>query len=143
MSFPVQINFRHMDVSPAAESRIREEAGNLARYFDRIVSCHVVVDAPHHHQLRGTEYHIIVTIHVPGKEINVSHEPSRHRTLAQTDSEKLTRQSETQNDHGDIYVCIRDAFAAARRQLEDYARLLRGDVKHRTGNDQPLIPGEE
>ena len=31
--------------------------------------------------------------------------------------------------HEDIYVAIRDAFDAARRQLEDYARHQRGDVK--------------
>ncbi len=36
-----------------------------------------------------------------------------------------------QPDHNDIHVCIRDAFQAARRRLEDYARLMRGDTKHR------------
>ena len=31
--------------------------------------------------------------------------------------------------HADVYVAIRDAFAAAGRQLEDHASKLRGDVK--------------
>ncbi len=31
--------------------------------------------------------------------------------------------------HEDVYVAIRDAFDAARRQLEDYARVRRGDTK--------------
>jgi cold shock CspA family protein len=29
-----------------------------------------------------------------------------------------------------VYVALRDAFDAARRKLEDYAREKRGDVKH-------------
>jgi ribosome-associated translation inhibitor RaiA len=33
-------------------------------------------------------------------------------------------------DHAeDVYVALRDAFDAANRKLEDYARKLRGDVK--------------
>jgi ribosome-associated translation inhibitor RaiA len=33
-------------------------------------------------------------------------------------------------DHAeDVYVALRDAFDAAKRQLEDYARKIRGDVK--------------
>lgn len=32
-------------------------------------------------------------------------------------------------EYKDLYVCIRDAFAAARRRLEDYARIMRGDTK--------------
>ncbi|MDX1488117.1 MAG: cold shock domain-containing protein, partial [Acidiferrobacterales bacterium] len=31
--------------------------------------------------------------------------------------------------HEDVYVALRDAFAAARRQLGDYARRRRGDTK--------------
>ncbi len=33
-------------------------------------------------------------------------------------------------DHAeDVYVALRDAFDAAKRQVEDYARKIRGDVK--------------
>ena len=32
--------------------------------------------------------------------------------------------------HEDVYVALRDAFDAARRKLEDFAREQRGDVKH-------------
>ena len=33
--------------------------------------------------------------------------------------------------HEDTYLAVREAFHAARRELEDYAREIRGDVKHR------------
>jgi len=119
-----------MDPSPAAEARIREEAEKLDRYFDRITSCRVVVEAPHHHHQRGREFRISIDIGVPGSEIVVKHEPSLHATLAQSEAGEWEKHLETRPDHKDIYVSIRDAFAAARRQLEDYARRLRGDVKH-------------
>jgi cold shock CspA family protein len=32
--------------------------------------------------------------------------------------------------HADPYLAVREAFHAARRELEDYVRRLRGDVKH-------------
>ncbi len=41
----------------------------------------------------------------------------------------------------DVYVAIRDAFAAATRQLEDYARRLSGDVK--THEPPPKVKASE
>ena len=40
-------------------------------------------------------------------------------------------------DHEDAYLAINEAFRAMRRQLQDHARRLRGDVKF------PLAPGPE
>ncbi|MDZ4403626.1 HPF/RaiA family ribosome-associated protein [Prosthecobacter sp.] len=127
-----QITFRHMDVSPAVEARIREEVAALGHYFNRITSCRVVVEAPHQHHQRGKGFHISIDLHVPGSEIVVNHEPSLHGTVANSETGEWEKHLETQPDHKDIYVSIRDAFAAARRRLEDYARVLRGDTKHHT-----------
>ena len=124
------ITFRHMEVSPAVEARILDEIAALERYFERITSCRVVVEAPHKHHQRGRGFHININLHVPGREIVVNHEPSLHGTLAKGEEAEVEKHLETQPDHKDIFVSIRDAFAAARRQLEDYARLLRGDTKH-------------
>jgi|UniRef100_UPI003783C097 ribosome-associated translation inhibitor RaiA len=132
MDHPAQITFRHMDVSPAVEARIREEAAALEHYFNRITSCRVVVEAPHQHHQRGRGFHINIDLRVPGSEIVVNHEPSLHSTAANSESGEWEKHLETQPDHKDVYVSIRDAFAAARRRLEDYARVLRGDTKHHT-----------
>ena len=131
MTNPVQITFRHMDSSPAVEDRIREEAANLEHFFDRITSCRVVVEAPHrHHEHNGRQYHVSIEIGVPGSRIEVNHDPSLHSMLAHGETEAWEKHLEVQPDHKDIYVCIRDAFSRARRQLADYARVLRGDTKH-------------
>jgi ribosome-associated translation inhibitor RaiA len=125
-----------MDVSAAAEARIREEASKLGRYFDHIIGCRVVVEAPHRHHVHGNGFRIKINITVPGSEIAVNHEPSLHSTVAGSETGGWEKHLEAQPDHKDIYVSIRDAFAAARRRLEDYARLLRGDVKHHTAGEQ-------
>lgn len=125
-----------MDVSPAVEARIREEVAALGRYFNRITSCRVVVEAPHQHHQRGKGFHISIDLHVPGSEIVVNHEPSLHGTVANSETGEWEKHLETQPDHKDIYVSIRDAFATARRRLEDYARVLRGDTKHHTGETE-------
>ena len=133
MKHPLQITFRHMEVSPAVEARISDEVAALERYFERITSCRVVVEAPHQHHQRGRGFHVSINLHVPGREIVVNHEPSLHSTLARAEAAELEKHDETHPDHKDIFVAIRDAFAAARRQLEDYARVLRGDTKHHAG----------
>jgi ribosomal subunit interface protein len=111
MELPLQISFRNMDPSPAVEERIRKKAAKLERFHDRIVGCNVVVEAPHRHQHKGKLYTVRLDISVPGKDIVVD------------------RAGPADPAHEDVYVAIRDAFAAAARQLEDHARRMRGDVK--------------
>lgn len=111
MQLPLQITFRNMDSSPAVEARVRERAEKLDQYFDHIMSCRVVIEAPHKHHHQGNLFHVRIDVTVPGKELVVSREPNKHQA------------------HEDAYVVIRDAFDAMRRQLEDYARKLKGKVK--------------
>lgn len=106
----LQITFRNVDRSPAVEARIREHAAELERFFDRIVSCRVAIEVPQRRR-QGNLCHIRIDLKVPGKEIVVKRDPPEHQA------------------HEDIYVAVRDAFNAVRRQLEDHARRQRGDVK--------------
>ena len=39
--------------------------------------------------------------------------------------------------HEDIYVALRDAFDAAKRQVEEFGRRQRGDVKRHANNRAP------
>jgi ribosomal subunit interface protein len=111
METPLKISFNNVDHSDAVETRIREEVGKLERFFERITACHVAVEAPNRHGRKGTLYKVRIDIEVPGSSIIVDRAgPQNHA-------------------HEDIYVAIRDSFAAARRQLEDHARKARGDIK--------------
>jgi len=111
MQLPVQITFRYMEPSPAIDTKIRERAAKLDRYYHRIMGCRVVVEAPHRHHHQGKLYHVRVDLTVPGGELVVSREPAEHHA------------------HEDVYVAIRDAFNAAQRRLEDYGQRQRGDLK--------------
>ncbi len=111
MTFPIQISFREMGPSPAVEAAIRERAERLDRFHPRVMSCRVVVEAPHRHQQKGKLYGIRVEVMVPGGEIAVTHEGRQNHA------------------HEDVYVAVRDAFDAVGRLLEDRARKQRGDVK--------------
>ena len=111
MQIPVQITFRGMETSPTVESRIREKAAKLDSLYDRITSCRVVVEAPHRRHHKGKLYLVKIDMTVPGGELVVNTE---HRN---------------NHAHEDIYVAVRDAFDALRRQLEDHIRERRGEVK--------------
>ena len=106
MATPVQITVRHMGRSEALTQRIRASADKLSEFYPRITNCHVVIEQQDRHKRQGGSYRASVVLRVPGDEIAVS------------------------RDHDeDVYVAVRDAFASATRQLEEYARRERGDVK--------------
>jgi len=111
MLLPLQITFRHMDPSPAVETRVRELAERLDRFYDSITSCRVVISAPPAHSHKGGPFSVRIDVTLPGGEAFVH---SEH---------------ENTGAHTDVYVALRDAFDDLRRQLEDYGRRQRGDVK--------------
>jgi ribosomal subunit interface protein len=103
---PLQIVVRNTPHSPALDARIRDKAAKLEEFDPRITSCRVTVEeaSKHHHQ--GRQFSVRIDLRVPGREIAV-----------------------TREHHEDVYVALRDAFDAAKRQLEDVVREKRGDVK--------------
>ncbi len=111
MKLPLQITFRNMDRSETIETNIREKAAKLDQFFEHIMSCRVVVEAHHKHHHKGNIYHVRIDMTVPGDELVVSRDPKQNQA------------------HEDPYVAVRDAFDAARRQLDNYVRKLRREVK--------------
>lgn len=130
MELPVQITYRNMESSDAVTARIETEAAKLDEFFPRITSCRVLVEAPHRHHKWGELFHVRIDLGVPGREIVVSHEPSPRARLRRDEEAALKKHVELHPEHKDVYVAVRDGFAGARRQLQDYAQRLRGDVKH-------------
>ena len=111
MQKPIEVTFRNMDTSPALETAIRERAEKLEKFCSHIIGCRIMVEAPHKHHHQGNLFHLRIDVTVPGKEIVVKRSPDEHHA------------------HEDPFVAVRDAFDAMRRQLEDYERKRRGDVK--------------
>ena len=121
MKQPLDIIFRDMPPSEFVETRIKEKAAMLDKFYDRIMSCRVVVEMPHSHHNKGKLFHVTVDLTVPDGELIVNRSPRDHHA------------------HEDVYVAIRDAFDAAKRQLQEYARKRRGDVKRHQAPDHGRI----
>lgn len=111
MQQPLEITFRDIPHSDALEADIRQHAEKLDQFYDSIMACRVMLEAPHGHHHKGKLYHVRIDLTVPGKELVVNRSPSEHHA------------------HEDAYVAVRDAFKAARRQLQDFKRQQEDHVK--------------
>ena len=110
MQIPLEIDYRNLEPTTALTTAIRKKTAKLEQFYDRITGCHVTLEAPHRHHHKGKEYQVHIRLTLPGTVLAVSHASGNQA-------------------HQDAYVAIRDAFAAAERQLEDYVRIRRGATK--------------
>jgi ribosome-associated translation inhibitor RaiA len=106
MDLPLQITWRGIARSEALDAAIRDRAAKLQQFHDGIMRCKVVLELPGRHKHQGRQFVVRVELKLPGGEIAVN------------------------RDHDeDVHVALRDAFDAARRKLQDFAREQRGEVK--------------
>ncbi len=111
MPFNLRIMFRGMDPSESAEALVRRHADELGEFSGRITSCRVTLETAHSRHQQGKLYQVHIDVSVPGKHVLVN------------------RSHDGNHAHEDLYVAIRDAFDAARRQLQDQMRRLDGATK--------------
>jgi hypothetical protein len=127
---PTQVTFHGLKHSDEMESDIRDRVRELEQFYADIVRCRVLIEVPHRHRRDGRHFHVRVEITVPGGEpIVVSHQPSLHATLKDVEGEAPHKESEVDAVRRHAGVAIHDAFTAARRRLEDFAREQRRAVK--------------
>jgi cold shock CspA family protein len=106
-----RIAFRDIEPSAAAEEQVVRRAEKLQTFHHGIVGCHVVIDVPHRHRRNGKQFHVLIELALPGGELVVSRDPPENRA------------------RHDLHACIEAAFDDAERELEDWVRKRRGDVK--------------
>lgn len=109
---PVEIALRGIPPSGALERYIGEEARRLESACDRVRGCLVVAEALQRDGQREGQYAVRLIITLPGTEVVVNRE---HRN--------------------DVYMAVREAFAAAGLQLKDHMR--RHDVENRPRDGKP------
>lgn len=103
---PLQITLRDIPDSPALKDRIRELTDRLTHCYDRINRVQVVVEWADKNKHHGKLYNVRIDLSVPSKTFAVTHKMDE-----------------------DVFVAVRDAFAAMSRQLEEHARKRNGHVK--------------
>ena len=104
---PPRIAIRNAEMPPETEADVRERIAWLSRYYERIMSCNVTIDVPQRRRKSDAlKYRVRLDITVPGGEIVINRQP-----------------------RDELRTAVQEAFTAARRRLEDYARRQRGVVK--------------
>jgi cold shock CspA family protein len=127
---PTQITFRGLAHSDALESDVRGRVAWLEQFYAGIVRCRVLIELPHRHRQDGRHFHVRIELTVPGgPSIVVSQEPSMHGRLRDVEEAAHHKETEIESVHRYAAVAVREAFDAARRRLEDFARERRGAVK--------------
>jgi ribosomal subunit interface protein len=115
----VQVTFRDIAPSASVTQHVERRASKLETFFERMIKCHVVVEAPHRHSKHGQRYHVRVDMFVPGRELVVS--------------KNLDDAKE------DVHAAVDDAFGDAERVLEEYARVMRHETKGHAKNPVGIV----
>lgn len=113
MQIPLKVVFEGgLTSSDALRERIEQEVAKLERFAERITACRVAVIGRSGHHRHGDLYQVRIQMVLPGG-----------------DDVMIDRNPSADHAHEDPYVAIRDAFAAARRRLQDHERRFAGKVK--------------
>jgi len=91
--------FHSMEPSEAVRLRGEHLLQRLARISPEIMRGKMMIEGRHRHHHQGNLYHVSIRLHLPGLDIEVTHDP------------------ELNHAHEDVYVAMRDACRAARRQV--------------------------
>ena len=81
---------------------MRKKAAKFNRFWDKIMDCQIVIDAPPYHHQHGSPYRVRITLSIRSKEFAVGHDPG-----------------ET-TGHQNPYVTISDSFNALYHQMKTY-----------------------
>jgi ribosome-associated translation inhibitor RaiA len=129
MTLPLQVTFRNMKHSTEVEDWIREEVEKLETFYNRIIGCRVAIEVPHRHHKKGKPLHVRIDLTLPGNEIVVKREPVVIHRAPVNGEAAAASHIPAKSPHGDLQLVIHDAFKAAGRRVQDFARRKRGEVK--------------
>ena len=104
MDDKLQICFQGMETSDALEARIRERFVHLMRRCPDLTGCRVTVTKESRAHVKGHLFRVGLVMHRPGRDVVVTHPGQRDHV------------------HHDVYVALRDTFAAAERQVTELDR---------------------
>ncbi|MGY3617085.1 HPF/RaiA family ribosome-associated protein [Bradyrhizobium sp. USDA 10063] len=112
MKTSAQIEFENLTPTPELQTAIDRHVAELEQHFGRATAGRIVVRGPGDHHKTGGQYQVSIRLALPeGREVNVGRTPN--------DDER----------YADLTFAVDNAFKRARRQLQDQARLLRGQIK--------------
>jgi cold shock CspA family protein len=108
MELPVQIS-ANFELSEAQERLLRQAVARLERFYGGPLGCRATVTVHRYANGNPRSYDVRLDVTAAGGEFAITRQPKRS-----------------------LREAIKDAFDAARRKLQDYARRQRRDVKRHT-----------
>lgn len=114
MEVPLEIVFKNVKNKKEIEDVVYEKIEKLEKVCDHVTSCHVLVEQNPTHQNVNFSYHIRVDIKLP----------PHHEIVVKRDSGR--------NVHENLGAVLREAFIAARRQVEQILDRQKKFVKSHT-----------
>jgi len=90
-----KVTARHFELTPEIKNLAEENFEGLLRYFDHIISCHLILDV------------------------------EKHRKLAELQIKVFGQTIRAKDETDDMYVSIESAFDKAHRQLKKYKGKLK------------------
>ena len=119
MQTPVEIEFQEMAANPGTQELITDHVRKLEQRYGRITAGRIVIKGPGSRHQTGGLYDINIRLALPdGREVNIGRTPKADER------------------HSDLSFAINDAFKRARRQLQDTAGRMQGEIKSHEG--QPV-----
>jgi ribosomal subunit interface protein len=112
MKLPLDLRFIGIAPSPALEEAVQAKVAQMERFGAEVIGCRVTIEQEHKHQHQGRPFAVRIDVTLPGHELAVN-----------------------RVQHEDAYIALRDAFDAARRQVEEAVRMRRGEVKQHAARD--------
>lgn len=106
MKQALQIRFIGMEPSPAVEAAAREKAIKLDQFRPDLMACRVTLELVDRHKHQGRHFAVRIDLTMTGDQLTVD-----------------------RVQHEDVYVALREAFDDMKRQLQDSARRVQGQVK--------------
>jgi cold shock CspA family protein/ribosome-associated translation inhibitor RaiA len=111
MQVPPEIAFRNIEPTDELKARILEGIQSLEEVYDRIIKCRVMVEETNPGRRAGKLNHVRIDITIPRNELVINRNPPPNPTSY------------------DLPQAIGEAFDKARRQLLEFKRIQRGEVK--------------
>lgn len=131
MAVPLTLQFRHVRASRALDADVRERFDRLSHYCPTILGGRVVIERTGLHRQSGQHFRVQIVLTLPQGEIVVDHQPGRRATARATAAPTARKADEAGRDHVHPGVAVHEAFATARRRLQDRVRRQRDRIPAR------------
>lgn len=121
MQVPLEITYREVEKTEALDTLVREKVAKLEQVYERLNSCRVAIEKIHDRPSSGSPYRVRIDMTVPGQEVVAESNPGEGVQYIE------------------VQPVIRDAFDAARRQLQEISERQRNRVKTHEAQDMTAI----